>query len=194
MVYSRELGYVYYSIPKCATHTMYRVFMQNYKGKRYGEFHYYGKRPSGTSKYALITTKRNPYDRAVSAFWGIEQHKTLTWGNDIFNSLKKKGHIKELFKWALEFKTEDIPTGWLRPQMHYINIVGIPDYFIDIDDIYSSLWGLPFVDRVPKSIPKANASSHPPWKLVIKDQELVSLINRLYEPDFEGLGYKMITL
>ncbi len=70
MIISPSHKFVYVGIPRTASKSMNEWLMQHYGGVWYGGHHDYHGIPDDARSFLVFTTVRNPYDRAVSGFFG----------------------------------------------------------------------------------------------------------------------------
>lgn len=70
MIISRALKYVYIGIPRTGSKSMNRWLMKHCDGEWVGEHHDW-RVPEYARDYLIFTIVRNPYDRAVSGYFGI---------------------------------------------------------------------------------------------------------------------------
>ena len=70
MIISRALQYVYIGIPRTGSKSMNRWLMAQCQGEWFGEHHDW-RVPDFARRYLIFTTVRNPYDRAVSGYFGL---------------------------------------------------------------------------------------------------------------------------
>lgn len=68
MIISHKHRYVYISVPKAASQTMFRVLSEHYDGERYGGMHE-NQIPPMARDYFKFTVVRNPYRRALRLWW-----------------------------------------------------------------------------------------------------------------------------
>jgi hypothetical protein len=188
MVISHEYRYIFYSIPKNGTNSIYDLLQNRFSGKRVGDFHYYNIPEYAKQKnYFLFTCIRNPYDRAISAFFGIQQGKTLKYNAPIFADCPNSKDMETLFNWAIE-KGEKVPTGWLRSQYHYIKLNKKPDKYLRLQYLKNDFLNLPFVNGNDFKIRKLNKSNHLAHTYYL-NEKTIPLINEMYKDDFDYLGF-----
>lgn len=70
MIVSPSHRFVYVGIPRTASKSMNEWLMRHYGGIWYGGHHDYRPVPDGARSFLVFTTVRNPYDRAVSGYFG----------------------------------------------------------------------------------------------------------------------------
>jgi hypothetical protein len=70
MIISHSLRYVYIGIPRTGSKSMNRWLMKHCAGEWVGDHHDW-RVPDDAKDYLVFTTVRNPYDRAVSGYFGI---------------------------------------------------------------------------------------------------------------------------
>ena len=70
MIISPSHRFVYVGIPRTASKSMNEWLMRHYGGIWYGGHHDYRPIPDGARSFLVFTTVRNPYDRAVSGYFG----------------------------------------------------------------------------------------------------------------------------
>ena len=70
MIISPTHKFVYIGIPRTASKSMNEWLMRHYGGIWYGGHHDYHGIPDDARSFLVFTTVRNPYDRAVSGFFG----------------------------------------------------------------------------------------------------------------------------
>ena len=70
MIISPSHRFVYVGIPRTASKSMNEWLMRHHGGIWYGGHHDYRPIPDGARSFLVFTTVRNPYDRAVSGYFG----------------------------------------------------------------------------------------------------------------------------
>ena len=70
MIISPSHRFVYVAIPRTASKSMDEWLMRHHGGIWYGGHHDYRPIPDGARSFLVFTTVRNPYDRAVSGYFG----------------------------------------------------------------------------------------------------------------------------
>lgn len=70
MIISKALQYVYIGIPRTGSKSMNTWLMDNYQGEWFGNHHDW-RVPDFAKDYLIFTIVRNPYDRAVSGYFGL---------------------------------------------------------------------------------------------------------------------------
>ena len=71
MIISPNHKFVYVGIPRTASKSMNEWLMRHYGGIWYGGHHDYRGIPDGARSFLVFTMVRNPYDRAVSGYFGL---------------------------------------------------------------------------------------------------------------------------
>ena len=89
MIISHTLKYVYIGIPRTGSKSMNRWLMKHCSGEWVGEHHDW-RVPEYARDYLIFTIVRNPYDRAVSGYFGIP------WGElDMREDLREQTPIPD---------------------------------------------------------------------------------------------------
>ena len=70
MIISPSHRFVFVGIPRTASKSMNEWLMQHYGGEWYGGHHDYRGIPDQARSFLVFTVVRNPYDRAVSGYFG----------------------------------------------------------------------------------------------------------------------------
>lgn len=188
MMISKKHRFVFVSIPKNATNTMYRMLENTFGAKLYNnEFHSW-EVPKDVNKYFKFAVIRNPYDRAVSAWKAIMQNKQINHDDPVFDSCPSWGNFEVLLSWAI---ANPLIPGSLRPQMHFLDMVKV-NKTVKIERLDSEVMQLPFAKGMGISLPRINSSNrHPNWETYMS-KTAVKAINTLYKRDFECLDYERI--
>lgn len=206
MIISNKYRYLFISMPKTGTHTMYNVLSDNFAGERYGEWHE-SVPPDSAIDYFKFATVRNPYTRFASAWYFVSNKN----GEYIKTYERLMGHEMEIIyflKW-LNTEREKLyynrdPRGRLRhlstillPQ--HVNVrqrlKGVKiDRFIKMENLLDEVNNLPFVEddmklpHIPKNHSMAEAKTYMKWD-ELKTPEITTLVNQLMGDDFEMFGY-----
>ena len=219
MIVSEALGYVFVSVPKCGSQTLFKVLVESFKGKRVGGMHHNAV-PDSALDFYCFTVIRNPYDRAVSIWWSTTQRPERR--NDDRYGLRKASSDPDNFEtWALEVMAGVRPAPHvgrvlLRSQQEQLRGVRL-DRLLKLEDLEHSFRLLPFVCDPSFKLPTINATStrRKPWEVdksakIVRAQpgEVIDIeprkqytayvtnaarqvVQEVYRSDFELGGYEL---
>lgn len=204
MIISNKFKYVFISVPKTGTHTMYDVLQRHFSGKHYGAYHEH-QIPHSAEDYYRFITVRNPYNRFASAWTHIsrinEKYKQiytkllgcelelipfLEWlVREKDNLLTFRDENNRLFQYSTVLMPIHLYIEKRLNNMHY-------DSYIQIEKINEQFHAkLPFVE-VPINAPILYSVSKLPqycsWENM-KTPEVTRLVNAWAGKDFEMFGY-----
>ena len=189
MIVSNTHNFVYISITKTGTRSMYVILKSKFNGKMIGD--HLRVIPVHLTKHFTFATVKNPYDRCCSAYWStcytkndqykfIHRMKKFNIENNLHGYLKllQNGHHKHITT---------------HPQAYWLNANRV-DYLIHAENMVEEFNKLPFVKKECK-LPHINSSrlhkGRPPTKELLT-KESIKLINELYKKDFGILNYTII--
>lgn len=180
MIIHIKQKWVFVSIQRCGTHTMYNILCRC-GGKHIKDFRKYHPRdyhcnviPYDFKDYFHFSILRNPYSRMVG--WWAKTHK--------IRSISENMSFVE----------------WLRhvnggvsqvQQIGHLNI----SYYLHLENLKSEILDLPFKlnEREALSIPQLNKSNHKPY-MDYMTKEAITIINEHYETDFLLGGYERMKI
>ena len=163
--------YVYISVPKCGTHTMYKFLVKQYQGMHLKPPHHGRMVPGEHRSKFRFTVVRHPYTRIISAW----QHTLWTPNFPDFMDMVLNDDNPE----RVGYDTTVPINVWLK---------GIKfDTIIKLEHLNRGIHSLPFVkERVTVGHefrgPRINWSDHVKGKLV-------EMVNEWAGSDFEDYGY-----
>ena len=146
-----------------------------------------------TAGQTIVTTTRNPYDRAASIHYYLRQlHSNAPFETGNF-------YTDINFFWHKIHAENRISTTYLRPQMHFLsepNNVGVSDRinhilrFESLEADYALLAKLHNLNVLKKrNVSKYRPST--PWQDELTE-ESIAKIGELYAEDFERLNYERL--
>lgn len=198
MIISTKHRYVFASVPKTGTHTMYAILSKHYNGERIGGFHH-GTVPDKYAGYFKFCTVRNPYSKFAS-IWYILNHGNLH-NEQITKMIQKPLEIMTLAEWMIKERGNLLPftlTGLklgsvMCPTSLYIKqkFNFTPDKFLKIEELETELSTLPFSDKSIKNqieFSQRNNKGYLPWE-ELKTPELTELVNLWAGDDFKLFNY-----
>ena len=187
------------SIPKCGSHSMFKLMEDNFDGINYGSFHGVVV-PDYAVDYTAFTFVRNPYSRAVSIYNTIADPGD---GSDIMRLINHEFYKREVED--LEFETfcgwlgncpeESIIYEFSTSQYDHLAESNITDiYTIKIDEKplerlndFLSDNNLHMIYELPHELDRSFEESY------FKDnEECIKLINSWAGQDFKTYNYKKI--
>ena len=188
MIISHKHHYLFISVPKTGTHTMYHVLTEYLDGERHGGFHNF-KVPTVADNYFKFHTVRNPYYKFASA-WSFASNKNAVHKRQIEYVMGKKLELLPFLEWMIKEKRNLIPYAlngmrlgvvlapthlWIEQRLRNTKM----DAFIQIEDATEQLNALPFVNKyvdVPKVFSTSGQKSYKKWD-DIKTPEVIEMIN-----------------
>jgi len=185
MMISEQYRAVFLSMPKAGTHSMYYFLNEAYKFVRYAKrgptvdlsanpYHWYVI-PDEFKAFMRFTTCRNPFARAVGAWW-------TTRGGEMGAPAEFKDHVR----WAI---TARPGYGAFQKQSYYLDLCE-PGYILRCESLDADFAVLPFCNGATPEIPRVHSFAHErqPWPLYY-DHATADVVREYYAEDFERLGY-----
>ncbi len=185
--------FVFVSTPRSGTHAMYRFL-----GDRYGvkladpsNFHPLVV-PGDKAGHFIFTTVRNPYRRAISAWWMLTQRPEY-WDYWRVKLGNVNGFVNYL-RW-IEKAKPGVPgkgAGAMWPQVYWLRNVRL-NATLHLEHVEEEFAALPFVGE-PVTIPRLDVWYHVTtgvygdWRPYYQS-ESIELVQRIYANDFEKYGY-----
>ena len=182
-----ENKFAFVSCPKTGTHTMYEV-LPRFGGKRFAGMHH-RRVPRGATGFCKFGIVRNPYSRAVSAWWSNVQRPLRSGAVPRQRGL----HGHDLIHFAEYLLTQSEHPG--KPQLFGNQsrwYHGTPlDVMLRTETLEQDFNRLPFVGE-HVTLPMINASEGcGPWRDYMTPA-IVELLDEWAEPDFAKYGYERI--
>lgn len=186
-----KLPFIYVAIPKTGSCS---VGCQLYQKSIPSFAHVYSRRYPPKYHRKIRTIARNPYDRAVSAYFFMkkggfrnnEQYRCLVQIYPTFEEWVLNGLKEEYLHWSEEyFQMEPtiLQAEWLLDDagnkiVHTDNIGRFENLTADVKRLFD-------LDMDVHN----NATDHLPWQEYYKNPAVAEKIYQLYQKDFELLGY-----
>lgn len=187
MITSIKNEYVFISVPKTGTHTMYDVLVKQFDGIQAEGPYHQTQIPEKFSDFFAFSTVRHPFTRMVSIWHALTQRPAY---QDIFIPKIGGKSFLQFCKWYSEITPENRPTGkggvLLLSQSEWLAGVKI-DRFLKIECINKDFSELPFVHQVIE-LPKMLSREYAGWHEVSCTESKRLLTERLAR-DFEILDY-----
>jgi hypothetical protein len=197
MIISEKYKYVFVSVMKSGTHSMYNILQKKFKGMHYprdfngnngrGPYHV-NVIPEKYSEYYKFTVVRNPYSRAISA-WNVCVN-IEPYCSNYKNVLKDKTFL-EFSQWLASFKAPGRAGYVVEPMHKWLQPAGSFDKIIHIEDIDTEFKELPFTESVSRfKIPNLlDRTDKENWKQNYT-QEIADNVFNWAKKDFELYGYE----
>jgi hypothetical protein len=195
MIVSEKNKYVFISVMKSGTHSMYDYLVKNYNGKHFtrgkllnagGKYHT-NVIPKENQNYYKFTLVRNPYSRAISIYnvcKNINPYKEDYIG-------KIGDDFLSFCKWLSSNNCKKDPgrAGFVvRPQWEWLRPCGKFDKILHVETVEEELKDLPFIDKdisFPNLLERTDKSK---WK-EFYNQQTADLVYKWAQKDFELYGY-----
>ena len=148
MIISRTLEYVYIGIPRTGSKSMNRWLMENHQGEWYGDHHDW-QVPAFAKEYLTFTTVRNPYQRAVSGYFGIpwdEHEKKEELREQVPLPDKSKNPLTKIIQEAIALSKRTSGAEGNMSQREFVEKAGV-SFVLFYERLPDSLGTLPFVDE-----------------------------------------------
>ena len=185
--------FVFASVTKCATMTMFPVLEEHYGGFRHGDKPHHRFIQPWCRDYFTFSVCRNPYDRAVSLWWSTTQR------------LNDDDTQSDRYKFRLRCPgCDDFATfiQWLASARHTTSLELVTtqagwlaglriDQYLRFEHLDADFKTLPFYNGTPEVLPQINATIHDrkPWQEYMTP-ESVAVIDDYYGCDFDKFGYE----
>ncbi len=187
MIVSNTHKYVYISVPKAGTHTMYDVLVREYAGtQQEGPYHQTAV-PQEYEDFFCFCTVRHPFHRAVSVWHALTQRENY---KSIYLPLIGGESFLDFAKWISKITPDNRRKGkggvLLLSQDSWLNGARIDRYLKleELDNEFSSLY---FVSG-KETLPKILSRDYDTWDKV-SCPESASLIYGWAKKDFERFDY-----
>lgn len=200
MLISKEKEFIYITVPKCASNSIYRTLEKVYKCEPY-LFGHPRIVPSGFGNYFKFSVVRNPYSRAISAWYYCTQNIRDLDGKgkeriEIFKEICKDcSEPGMFFNWLLnsqkgQEKFHSVPV--LRTQTWQLSQERI-DRALHLETLSEGIKTLPFYNNELLTFRRKNVS-HRKETIHYLNTESIHWINEIYKNDFYSFGYNMINV
>lgn len=202
MIVSNKNKYLFISIPKTGTHSMYELLQAEFDGVRHGGYHC-PTVPDDADDYFKFCTVRNPYAKLASA-WSYISSPNGKYYSQVENKVGDV-NLVSLLKWCIDVGDQIVThhersftiAGVLMPfyVYHGVRLGGVKlDAMIQIEHATKQFNQLPFVTK-HTTVPLVHTARINPgyteWHKICTP-EVIELVNELYGPDFELTGYDKI--
>ena len=185
----KEMNFIFLHIPKTAGFSiMYHINPKHYFG------HVFGRNYPQKYRSKIKTIVRNPYDRAVSAYFFIKKggfrntKEYLEIGKkySTFESWILDGLKKEMLYWSVEnylMEPVMLQNEWLCDKNNKL-ILDLQNIgrFENLDQNVNRLFGI-------NNLQTLNKTEHMNWKEYYKNEKIKDKIYEYYKKDFEILNY-----
>jgi hypothetical protein len=195
MMVCEEHKFVFISMPKSGTHSMYDYLNKNYnikyfddsgrlipieKGARVTQILHTTKIPQKYNNYFKFSTCRHPYDRAISVWWALAVRRKEKIPADL------KG--KTFTEFCHMIKEGKAPHRLMLSQSERIKNTPV-DLFLKIEDIDKEFNGLPFANGSSIENTFAFKTERGPNTDYLGEDEK-ELIYSAWRSDFTKFGYE----
>lgn len=203
MIISKKHRYLFISVPKTGTHTMYQLLTEKFDGERHGNYHCH-EVPREALNYFKFCTVRNPYNKLASA-WSFIQNKDAIHRAQVKDLMRKPVTLMNFMEWVVKERSNMLAYALnglkigasLTPTHRYID-QRLPqvrfDAYIQIENADEQFSKLPFV-RGQVEVPKVFTMSKEPYYQKWEDiasPEVTELANTWAGEDFDRFGYNML--
>jgi len=191
---SHEHKLIFFSTPKCGSHTGWEIMEKYFNAKRTGTIHL-GVVPEKYRNYLAFTFVRNPYERAI-AIWNslLEFPKT---DNDErgyrrqFMSYIGSDTFEDFCEWLASTGgvTDRARITWPQWKIHALSNIKNINYF-KLEELQENLKPFLYLNTGVSigTFPHNLKRKHPTWK-EIQTPKLKQLINKWAGKDFDRYGY-----
>lgn len=188
MIMSMQNKWLFVSVPKTGTHTMYELLKSSFGGIQLEGPYHRTEMPQECSEFFTFTTVRHPFSRTVS-IWNsltrVEPYRSLylpVLGSDDFSVF---------VDCLIDGRLNLLPTGkgkaLLTSQTSWLNGISC-DRHLQIEKIDDEFSSLPFTNKINFKIPHLLHREHERWEDLCKGNVGVKLYDFLRE-DFKNFGY-----
>lgn len=184
MIVSEKGRFVFVSMPKAGTRSMYAALSKRYGGRRLKGHHHRNDVPLKFRGWFTFSICRNPYDRAVSLWWS-----TCKRPGDRYGFLKASGgHTFEPFiRWLVD-NWQKTHQPMAQPQHTWLKPVRL-DRVLRFERLPDEVQALPFWQS-GVALPWKNQTvrDRPPASTFITP-DTANLVQQWAGEDFERFGY-----
>ena len=187
MIVSEEHRYVFVSVPKAGTHTMYATLTDGFGGRQLDGPYHQKDVPAEYLDFFCFASVRHPFQRAVSIWNSLTQRPNYS---PKYLPLIGGDSFLEFARWIAKINPANRPTGkggvLLLSQAEWLEDVRL-DRYLHLETINSDFAKLPFVsDDIV--LAKLLARDHQQWD-ELKCSESHELLRKRYANDFQRFGY-----
>jgi hypothetical protein len=201
MIISKELNYVFVSVPKTGTHAMFEFLTEHFQGEHSGGHYHNHEVPEYAEDYFRFCTVRSPYNRFASA-WSLIMNPDAMHGSQIKEMIGEEPTLISTLEWVVAERENMMQHGLdgikvaasLVPLHLYfeqrLNNMRM-DAFIQIEHATEQFNNLPFVKsyiEVPVVFSMKSKPFYRTWE-EIKSPEATKLVNEWAGEDFDKFNY-----
>ena len=183
MVVCEPGRWLFVSVPKCGTNTLYQVLLDRFDAARVKPGFHRNQVPPAFADYYTWAVVRNPYARAVSLWWRTRHDPTA-------RRILSEGpaELPAFIRWlmtgpeAAAKRSLDLSmSAWLQP----VRL----DRFCRLENLSAELSGLPFWDGRSVDLPRLNVGADRTGWRDYMTLDAVAAIQEWAGDDFERFGY-----
>ena len=196
MIVSDTHRFVFVDIPKAGTHSMQYVLFTRYSARRDGVWHDANiPQPIKDKGYFVFGITRNPYARACSIWWHLaHRHDYAALWEEEIGGKSFRTFVKWLAKTGYSYPQIN-GNIVLPPQCYFEGLAGGFDAMLRLDNLSEEAAAkLPFwtgpkeIDHRNSDNDLATGSDYGDWRGQY-DEELASIVRRIYDEDFTRYGH-----
>jgi len=181
---SHKNRFVFVSMPKAGTNTLYDILREHYEVRHVGRYHN-RKIPPECRKWFTWSIVRNPFQRAISLWW-----RTVGAPRDQKRYFRFPSYPVGLVDFMYSLVAGERRDGGHLRLNQTDRLRGLRvDRVIHLETLGEEFKTLPFYTGQPEKWPHLNISTGLPDEDSILTPEALSLIKKWAGPDFNNFGY-----
>jgi hypothetical protein len=198
MIISHEHKFVFVSTPKAGTHSMFPFLEKHYGGLRQTGPYHRREVPPKCEDYFIFAVVRNPYNRAVSAWWHLLYRMPY---REIWRPIVGAVDFAHFVKWACAWRARH--NAWppnrgnevLHNQTEWLSVMPRLDAVLHLETLAQDFSRLPFcvgepiIQRRNSGGKGVEVSDYGRWEDYMTPEAVKMIAMQWAQPDFKRFGY-----